>query len=185
MIMSVRLWLMGGSMPLFSEQDNPASFSPHLLTRSVSNSHARTKQTQTHQLSTFPVANSGNRKKAKQNSSELADNFVTHGRFHSILLSLYILISCEHGSWFKLMFSFKFDHTGRLLLAARQNRCQQEVLTMKKYARIKLCWCLRAVTRSGCPNSFPLAHLWQKSSPHLWPPGKFVEDSHPLLRPVC
>ncbi|KAJ8006454.1 hypothetical protein DPEC_G00107430 [Dallia pectoralis] len=32
-IMSLRLWLMGGSMPLFSEQDNPASFSPHLLTR--------------------------------------------------------------------------------------------------------------------------------------------------------
>ncbi|XP_071242808.1 protein O-mannosyl-transferase TMTC1-like [Salvelinus alpinus] len=32
-IMSFRLWLMGGSMPLFSEQDNPASFSPHLLTR--------------------------------------------------------------------------------------------------------------------------------------------------------
>ncbi|XP_061570729.1 protein O-mannosyl-transferase TMTC1 isoform X2 [Cololabis saira] len=32
-IMSVRLWLMGGSMPLFSEQDNPASFSPHVLTR--------------------------------------------------------------------------------------------------------------------------------------------------------
>lgn len=34
-IMAVRLWLMGGSMPLFSEQDNPASFSPQLLTRSV------------------------------------------------------------------------------------------------------------------------------------------------------
>uniref|UniRef100_A0A8C2HWW9 dolichyl-phosphate-mannose--protein mannosyltransferase n=1 Tax=Cyprinus carpio TaxID=7962 RepID=A0A8C2HWW9_CYPCA len=32
-IMSIRLWLMGGSMPLFSEQDNPASFSPYLLTR--------------------------------------------------------------------------------------------------------------------------------------------------------
>ncbi|KAJ8402447.1 hypothetical protein AAFF_G00369360 [Aldrovandia affinis] len=32
-IMSFRLWVMGGSMPLFSEQDNPASFSPHLLTR--------------------------------------------------------------------------------------------------------------------------------------------------------
>nr|XP_029484535.1 protein O-mannosyl-transferase TMTC1-like [Oncorhynchus nerka] len=32
-IMYFRLWLMGGSMPLFSEQDNPASFSPHLLTR--------------------------------------------------------------------------------------------------------------------------------------------------------
>ncbi|XP_043093670.1 protein O-mannosyl-transferase TMTC1 isoform X2 [Puntigrus tetrazona] len=32
-IMSLRLWLMGGSMPLFSEQDNPASFSPYLLTR--------------------------------------------------------------------------------------------------------------------------------------------------------
>ncbi|XP_076023604.1 protein O-mannosyl-transferase TMTC1 isoform X2 [Genypterus blacodes] len=32
-IMSFRLWLMGGSMPLFSEQDNPASSSPHLLTR--------------------------------------------------------------------------------------------------------------------------------------------------------
>lgn len=39
MIMSVRLWLMGGSMPLFSEQDNPASFSPHLLTRSALYSH--------------------------------------------------------------------------------------------------------------------------------------------------
>lgn len=38
-IMSVRLWLMGGSMPLFSEQDNPASFSPHLLTRSVTYTH--------------------------------------------------------------------------------------------------------------------------------------------------
>ncbi|XP_068611588.1 protein O-mannosyl-transferase TMTC1 [Brachionichthys hirsutus] len=35
-IMSVRLWLMGGSMPLFSEQDNPASFSPDLLTRTRS-----------------------------------------------------------------------------------------------------------------------------------------------------
>ncbi|XP_072529059.1 protein O-mannosyl-transferase TMTC1 [Salminus brasiliensis] len=33
LILSVRLWLMGGSMPLFSEQDNPASFSPVLLTR--------------------------------------------------------------------------------------------------------------------------------------------------------
>ncbi|XP_068442485.1 protein O-mannosyl-transferase TMTC1 isoform X2 [Clinocottus analis] len=38
-IMSVRLWLMGGSMPLFSEQDNPASFSPHLLTRILSYSY--------------------------------------------------------------------------------------------------------------------------------------------------
>uniref|UniRef100_A0A8C7Y041 dolichyl-phosphate-mannose--protein mannosyltransferase n=1 Tax=Oryzias sinensis TaxID=183150 RepID=A0A8C7Y041_9TELE len=34
-ILSVRLWVMGGSMPLFSEQDNPASFSPHLLTRTL------------------------------------------------------------------------------------------------------------------------------------------------------
>uniref|UniRef100_A0A3B5QPU1 dolichyl-phosphate-mannose--protein mannosyltransferase n=1 Tax=Xiphophorus maculatus TaxID=8083 RepID=A0A3B5QPU1_XIPMA len=39
MIMSVRLWLMGGSMPLFSEQDNPASFSPHLLTRFLTYSY--------------------------------------------------------------------------------------------------------------------------------------------------
>ncbi|KAF3859080.1 hypothetical protein F7725_021479 [Dissostichus mawsoni] len=38
-IMSVRLWLMGGSMPLFSEQDNPASFSPHLLTRMLTYSY--------------------------------------------------------------------------------------------------------------------------------------------------
>uniref|UniRef100_A0A3P8UWG6 dolichyl-phosphate-mannose--protein mannosyltransferase n=1 Tax=Cynoglossus semilaevis TaxID=244447 RepID=A0A3P8UWG6_CYNSE len=38
-IMSVRLWLMGGSMPLFSEQDNPASFSPHLLTRTLTYSY--------------------------------------------------------------------------------------------------------------------------------------------------
>ncbi|KAF5897177.1 transmembrane and TPR repeat-containing protein 1-like, partial [Clarias magur] len=33
LILSARLWVMGGSMPLFSEQDNPASFSPFLLTR--------------------------------------------------------------------------------------------------------------------------------------------------------
>uniref|UniRef100_A0A3Q1JLV8 dolichyl-phosphate-mannose--protein mannosyltransferase n=1 Tax=Anabas testudineus TaxID=64144 RepID=A0A3Q1JLV8_ANATE len=33
------LWLMGGSMPLFSEQDNPASFSPHLLTRILTYSY--------------------------------------------------------------------------------------------------------------------------------------------------
>ncbi|XP_053271249.1 protein O-mannosyl-transferase TMTC1 isoform X5 [Pleuronectes platessa] len=39
LIMSVRLWLMGGSMPLFSEQDNPASFSPHLLTRILTYSY--------------------------------------------------------------------------------------------------------------------------------------------------
>ncbi|KAM9705065.1 protein O-mannosyl-transferase TMTC1 isoform 1-T1 [Menidia menidia] len=38
-IMSVRLRLMGGSMPLFSEQDNPASFSPHLLTRILTYSY--------------------------------------------------------------------------------------------------------------------------------------------------
>ncbi|XP_049423026.1 protein O-mannosyl-transferase TMTC1 [Epinephelus fuscoguttatus] len=38
-IMSVRLWLMGGSMPLFSEQDNPASFSPYLLTRLLTYSY--------------------------------------------------------------------------------------------------------------------------------------------------
>ncbi|XP_008399434.1 transmembrane and TPR repeat-containing protein 1 isoform X1 [Poecilia reticulata] len=39
MIMSIRLWLMGGSMPLFSEQDNPASYSPHLLTRFLTYSY--------------------------------------------------------------------------------------------------------------------------------------------------
>uniref|UniRef100_A0AAY4DMD1 dolichyl-phosphate-mannose--protein mannosyltransferase n=1 Tax=Denticeps clupeoides TaxID=299321 RepID=A0AAY4DMD1_9TELE len=39
LIMSVRLWLMGGTMPLFSEQDNPASFSPHLLTRCLTYSY--------------------------------------------------------------------------------------------------------------------------------------------------
>eukprot|EP00066_Takifugu_rubripes_P025298 XP_011614564.1 PREDICTED: transmembrane and TPR repeat-containing protein 1 isoform X3 [Takifugu rubripes] len=38
-ILSVRLWLMGGSMPLFSEQDNPASFSPYLLTRILTYSY--------------------------------------------------------------------------------------------------------------------------------------------------
>ncbi|XP_058481831.1 protein O-mannosyl-transferase TMTC1 isoform X2 [Solea solea] len=38
-IMSLRLWLMGGSMPLFSEQDNPASFSQYLLTRILTYSY--------------------------------------------------------------------------------------------------------------------------------------------------
>ncbi|XP_033888528.1 protein O-mannosyl-transferase TMTC1 [Acipenser ruthenus] len=38
-IIFFRLWMMGGSMPLFSEQDNPASFSPHLLTRFLTYSY--------------------------------------------------------------------------------------------------------------------------------------------------
>ncbi|XP_057711454.1 protein O-mannosyl-transferase TMTC1 [Corythoichthys intestinalis] len=38
-ILSIRLWLMGGSMPLFSEQDNPASFAPYLLTRVLTYSY--------------------------------------------------------------------------------------------------------------------------------------------------
>ncbi|KAM7335733.1 hypothetical protein ACRRTK_006210 [Alexandromys fortis] len=38
-ILYFRLWIMGGTMPLFSEQDNPASFSPHLLTRFLTYSY--------------------------------------------------------------------------------------------------------------------------------------------------
>ncbi|KAM9771731.1 protein O-mannosyl-transferase TMTC1 isoform X1 [Syngnathus typhle] len=38
-IVSLRLWLMGGSMPLFSEQDNPASFAPYFLTRILTYSY--------------------------------------------------------------------------------------------------------------------------------------------------
>ncbi|XP_069894367.1 protein O-mannosyl-transferase TMTC1 isoform X1 [Dipodomys merriami] len=34
-----RLWIMGGSTPLFSEQDNPASFSPYILTRFLTYSY--------------------------------------------------------------------------------------------------------------------------------------------------
>ncbi|XP_007502899.1 protein O-mannosyl-transferase TMTC1 isoform X2 [Monodelphis domestica] len=34
-----RMWIMGGSMPLFSEQDNPASFSPYILTRFLTYSY--------------------------------------------------------------------------------------------------------------------------------------------------
>ncbi|XP_050774139.1 protein O-mannosyl-transferase TMTC1 isoform X5 [Gopherus flavomarginatus] len=32
LVLYFRFWIMGGSMPMFSEQDNPASFSPYLLT---------------------------------------------------------------------------------------------------------------------------------------------------------
>ncbi|XP_069821677.1 protein O-mannosyl-transferase TMTC1 isoform X1 [Dendropsophus ebraccatus] len=32
-VLGFRVYMMGGSMPLFSEQDNPASFSPYLLSR--------------------------------------------------------------------------------------------------------------------------------------------------------
>ncbi|XP_018431934.1 PREDICTED: transmembrane and TPR repeat-containing protein 1 [Nanorana parkeri] len=32
-VLAFRVHIMGGSMPLFSEQDNPASFSPYILTR--------------------------------------------------------------------------------------------------------------------------------------------------------
>ncbi|XP_075863644.1 protein O-mannosyl-transferase TMTC1 isoform X2 [Microcebus murinus] len=38
-VLYFRLWIMGGSMPLFSEQDNPASFSPYLLTRFLTYSY--------------------------------------------------------------------------------------------------------------------------------------------------
>ncbi|XP_060050573.1 protein O-mannosyl-transferase TMTC1 isoform X2 [Erinaceus europaeus] len=38
-VLCFRLWIMGGSMPLFSEQDNPASFSPYLLTRFLTYSY--------------------------------------------------------------------------------------------------------------------------------------------------
>uniref|UniRef100_A0A8C4YN19 Transmembrane O-mannosyltransferase targeting cadherins 1 n=1 Tax=Gopherus evgoodei TaxID=1825980 RepID=A0A8C4YN19_9SAUR len=34
LVLYFRFWIMGGSMPMFSEQDNPASFSPYLLTSS-------------------------------------------------------------------------------------------------------------------------------------------------------
>ncbi|XP_051483871.1 protein O-mannosyl-transferase TMTC1 isoform X5 [Apus apus] len=34
LVLYFRLWIMGGSMPMFSEQDNPASFSPYFLTSS-------------------------------------------------------------------------------------------------------------------------------------------------------
>ncbi|XP_068133728.1 protein O-mannosyl-transferase TMTC1 isoform X2 [Hyperolius riggenbachi] len=33
LVLGFRVHIMGGSMPLFSEQDNPASFSPYILTR--------------------------------------------------------------------------------------------------------------------------------------------------------
>uniref|UniRef100_A0A8C6CA91 dolichyl-phosphate-mannose--protein mannosyltransferase n=1 Tax=Monodon monoceros TaxID=40151 RepID=A0A8C6CA91_MONMO len=38
-VLYFRLWIMGGSMPLFSEQDNPASFSPYILTRLLTYSY--------------------------------------------------------------------------------------------------------------------------------------------------
>ncbi|NXD09923.1 TMTC1 protein, partial [Nothocercus nigrocapillus] len=39
LVLYCRLWIMGGSMPMFSEQDNPASFSPYLLTRFLTYSY--------------------------------------------------------------------------------------------------------------------------------------------------
>ncbi|XP_075612348.1 protein O-mannosyl-transferase TMTC1 [Balearica regulorum gibbericeps] len=39
LVLYFRLWMMGGSMPMFSEQDNPASFSPYLLTRFLTYSY--------------------------------------------------------------------------------------------------------------------------------------------------
>ncbi|XP_053574781.1 protein O-mannosyl-transferase TMTC1 [Bombina bombina] len=38
-VLYFRLRIMGGSMPLFSEQDNPASFSPYILTRLLTHSY--------------------------------------------------------------------------------------------------------------------------------------------------
>ncbi|NWW81487.1 TMTC1 protein, partial [Climacteris rufus] len=39
LVLCFRLWIMGGSMPMFSEQDNPASFSPYFLTRFLTYSY--------------------------------------------------------------------------------------------------------------------------------------------------
>uniref|UniRef100_A0A803VZ68 dolichyl-phosphate-mannose--protein mannosyltransferase n=1 Tax=Ficedula albicollis TaxID=59894 RepID=A0A803VZ68_FICAL len=39
LVLCFRLWIMGGSMPMFSEQDNPASFSPYILTRFLTYSY--------------------------------------------------------------------------------------------------------------------------------------------------
>ncbi|KAM4748733.1 protein O-mannosyl-transferase TMTC1 [Rhinophrynus dorsalis] len=39
LVLYYRLRIMGGSMPLFSEQDNPASFSPYILTRFLTYSY--------------------------------------------------------------------------------------------------------------------------------------------------
>ncbi|RMC02998.1 hypothetical protein DUI87_20191 [Hirundo rustica rustica] len=39
LVLYFRLWIMGGSMPMFSEQDNPASFSPYILTRFLTYSY--------------------------------------------------------------------------------------------------------------------------------------------------
>ncbi|XP_060135951.1 protein O-mannosyl-transferase TMTC1 isoform X2 [Zootoca vivipara] len=39
LLLYFRFWIMGGSMPAFSEQDNPASFSPYLLTRFLTYSY--------------------------------------------------------------------------------------------------------------------------------------------------
>ncbi|TFK00698.1 serine/threonine-protein kinase Nek2 [Platysternon megacephalum] len=39
LVLYFRFWIMGGSMPMFSEQDNPASFSPYLLTRFLTYSY--------------------------------------------------------------------------------------------------------------------------------------------------
>ncbi|XP_074682326.1 protein O-mannosyl-transferase TMTC1 isoform X2 [Strix aluco] len=44
LVLYFRLWIMGGSMPMFSEQDNPASFSPYLLTSSCLISEDAEKQ---------------------------------------------------------------------------------------------------------------------------------------------
>ena len=32
-LLAFRLWMLNGQLPAFSDQDNPASFSPHILTR--------------------------------------------------------------------------------------------------------------------------------------------------------
>ncbi|XP_069759228.1 protein O-mannosyl-transferase TMTC1 isoform X2 [Narcine bancroftii] len=42
LILFFRVWIMAGSMPNFSEQDNPASFSPHFLTRFLTYSYLLT-----------------------------------------------------------------------------------------------------------------------------------------------
>ncbi|XP_064476888.1 protein O-mannosyl-transferase TMTC1-like [Ornithodoros turicata] len=38
-LLTFRLWILHGSLPRFSEVDNPASFSPHILTRFLTYSH--------------------------------------------------------------------------------------------------------------------------------------------------
>nr|XP_033809118.1 protein O-mannosyl-transferase TMTC1 [Geotrypetes seraphini] len=100
LILYLRLQIMGGSMPLFSEQDNPASFSPYILTRFLTYSYLLAFNAW---LLLAPITQCYD---WQVGSIPLVDSFWDTRNLASLLLFLVKMLLCLHC----LMASKKMEH---------------------------------------------------------------------------